>query len=253
MSFDISKVNPVVRVILSVIMAILQTFSSSLCSRVLLFFVALLLTVISRSKIKINFRFFVVVFSIVCMSSFFCSRGETIFEFGFIKLSYELITTFLTMILSTMTFWIFSVVFLNSISPDDVSYVVNFLMFPMKKLNVNVNEISMIIILALRFMPVILSESKKIMIVQESRGAEISSGSFFKKIKYMLPMFVPIFSACFRRAINVSLAMESRCYGAPYKKTNLYKNKFRSVDLLFCILTLCLIIGVLYCNHIKIF
>lgn len=253
MNFNISKVNPAVRVVLSIILAILQTFSFSLCSRLLLFLVALSLTIIFRLKIKVNFKVLGIVFSIIFISSFFGDSKGPFFEFGFIKLSYNLIATFLTMILSTMTFWMFSVIFLNSIPPDDVSYVVDLLMIPMRKLKVNVNEVSMIIILALRFMPVILSESKKIMIVQESRGAGISDGSFFKRIKYMLPVFIPIFSSCFRRAINVSLAMESRCYGAPYKRTSLRKNKFGYADFLLGVFTLCLIIGVLYCNQIKIF
>ena len=249
----IFKVNPVLRVVLSFILAILQTFSYSLCSRFFLFSVSSIIAFLCCPKIKVNFKFLGMILSVVFISSFFCSGGEPIVEFGFLKLSREFFISFIRMMVSTMTFWMFSFIFLNSISPSEVSYVIDRLMLPLKKFNIDVNEISMVVTLALRFMPVIFSESKKIMIVQEARGAKISRGSLFSKIKFMIPVFVPIFFACFRRAVNISLAMESRCYGAPYERTNLYKNKVGWADLMFCIFTLFIIIGVLYCNHIKIF
>lgn len=253
MSFLAFNINPVLRIVLSVILAVLQTFSNSLCSRAFLFLIASIMTFLFCPKIKINFKVLSMMFCIALISSFFCSSGEPIIELGFLKLSYEFIISFATMMMSTMTFWMFSFIFLNSISSSEISYAVDYLLLPLKKCNVDVTEVSVVVTLALRFMPVIFAESKKIMIVQESRGAKVSSGSMFSKMRAMIPVFVPIFFACFRHAINVSLAMESRCYGAPYERTNLYRNKLGWVDLVSCILTLFIIIGVLYCNHIKIF
>ena len=140
----------------------------------------------------------------------------------------------------------------NSISSEDMPKISEFFLYPFKKLNINTSEISIIITLAMRFIPVVLDESKKIILAQESRGNR-NKKSLIKSIKYIVPVFVPIFTSCFRRALNLATAMECRCYGASCNRTNLYENKFQKIDIIAIIVVLLIFIGVILCNNVKIF
>ena len=252
MKFDFCKVNPVVKVFSSIVFTFMQIFVCSFCAKISLMLFAVVIALFLKSKIVVNFNMILSLVILSFLSSFMCGSGRFIFEFGFIKISDDFLMNFSTVLISMLTFCVFSCAFLSSISPSEVSYVVSLILSPFKKFNVNVDEISIISTLAIRFMPVIMNESKKIIVAQESRGANITKGSIFKRIKYIVPVFIPIFTSCFRRALNVSLAMESRCYGAPFKRTILYENKFGLADLVLIILVLISCCGVLCCNFIKI-
>lgn len=256
MKLDIKKINPIVKVLSSMILAIVQTNSRSLCARIVLLLVSLVVSLFTNSKFKIKIKSIILFVTMSFLSSLIFTlndNSKVLLKFGFISLSESFVKTFTSISTAVMTFWIISVILLNSISSNEISYIVNFFLKPFEKFNVNVSEISMVITLAIRFMPVIINETNKIMIAQESRGASISRGSIFKRVKYIIPLFNPIFASCFRRAINVSIAMESRCYGAPFKRTSLYENKLQTIDIIAILLVVFISYGVLLCNFIEFF
>lgn len=256
MRFDLKKINPIVKILSSMALAFTQTISNNLCSRLFLLLIILIVSFFTKSKFKLKLKSVMMslVFSFLSSLIFTSSNSsDVIIDLAFISVSKKVIQNFISMSVSFVTFWMISMVLLNSISSNEISYIISFFLKPFERFNINVSEISMITTLAIRFMPVIIDETKKIIIAQESRGALISRGSIFKRIRYIIPIFNPIFASCFRRAINVSIAMESRCYGAPFKKTSLYENNFKKIDIIVILIVISISCGVIWCNSIKIF
>ena len=105
------------------------------------------------------------------------------------------------------------------------------LLSPLKVIKFPAHELAMMMTIALRFIPTLLEEADKIMKAQLSRGADLESGNIFKRAKAMLPILIPLFINSFRRAEELALAMESRCYHGGEGRTKLKVLKFRLADL----------------------
>lgn len=104
------------------------------------------------------------------------------------------------------------------------------LLNPLKKIKIPVHEMSMMMSLALRFIPTLIEETDKIMSAQKARGADFESGSLVRRAKALLPILVPLFISAFRRADELAVAMESRCYHGGDGRTRLKQLKFKGVD-----------------------
>lgn len=100
----------------------------------------------------------------------------------------------------------------------------------MKKIGVPVHEIAMMMSIALRFIPILIEETDKIMKAQMARGADFESGGLIKKAKAMVPLLVPLFVSAFRRANDLALAMEARCYNGGDGRTKMKPLKYESLD-----------------------
>ena len=97
-------------------------------------------------------------------------------------------------------------------TPNDLTDGLEKLMNPLKKLHVPVHEVSMMMSIALRFIPILLEETDKIMKAQIARGADFEHGNLVQKAKNLVPLLVPLFISAFRRANDLAMAMEARCY-----------------------------------------
>ena len=86
------------------------------------------------------------------------------------------------------------------------------LLHPLNRFNVPVHEVAMMMSIALRFIPILLEETDKIMKAQQARGADFESGNIIQRAKAMVPILVPLFVSAFRRANDLAMAMEARCY-----------------------------------------
>lgn len=100
----------------------------------------------------------------------------------------------------------------------------------LKKIKVPVHEIAMMMSIALRFIPILMEETDKIMKAQMARGADFESGSIFKRIKSMVPLLVPLFVSAFRRAGDLAMAMEARCYRGGNGRTKMKPLKYVKRD-----------------------
>lgn len=251
--FNLLKINPIVKAILLMFLTTLNAVAVCLCSKFFLMLFSMILIFFVDLKFKFKIKNIIIFTIISCLSNIFCINGQTIFHIGPINITDVSISNFFMMLFSMLTFFFTSISMINSISPEDIPCIADFFLKPFKKFSSNLSEVSMIITLSLRFIPVVLRESKKIILAQESRGSKITEGSIFNRIKYIVPTFVPIFISCFRRAINLATAMECRCYGAPFQRTSLYKNKIQKIDIIAIIVVLLVSVGVIACNQIKIF
>lgn len=118
------------------------------------------------------------------------------------------------------------------------------LLSPLKILRFPVHELAMMMTIALRFIPTLMDESEKIRNAQMSRGADFESGNVFRRVKSMIPILIPLFVSSFRKADDLAIAMESRCYHGGEGRTRLHQLRFRAADLIAFLITL-LFVGIL--------
>ena len=115
-------------------------------------------------------------------------------------------------------------------SPIALTDGLEMMLNPLKKIKIPVHEMSMMMSMALRFIPTLIEETDKIMSAQKARGADFDSGNIFQRAKALLPILVPLFVSAFRRADELAVAMESRCYHGGEGRTRLKQLKMHSCD-----------------------
>ena len=115
-------------------------------------------------------------------------------------------------------------------SPMELTDGLEKLMSPLKKIKVPVHELTLMMSMALRFIPTLIEETDKIMSAQKARGADFETGSLVQRTKALLPVLVPLFVSAFRRADELAVAMESRCYHGGEGRTRMKQMKFAGID-----------------------
>ncbi|MCW3491115.1 energy-coupling factor transporter transmembrane component T family protein [Dethiobacter alkaliphilus] len=200
---------------------VVQSFLGYLALAGILF--ALLLT--SELPLPYFFRglrpvYFITLFTLLV--HFFMTRGgEVLLQIG--PLSIESQGVYLGF------FMVFRIIFLVvstslltlTTSPIALTDGLEYLMKPLTRIGVPSHEIAMMMTIALRFIPTLMEESEKIMKAQMARGADFTSGSVFKRAKNLVPLLVPLFVSAFRRADDLAVAMEARCYRGGEGRTRL--------------------------------
>ena len=120
------------------------------------------------------------------------------------------------------------------------------LLRPLSKLHVPVHEFAIIMTIALRFIPTLVDETEKIMNAQKARGAQLDTGKLTERLKALVPILIPLFISAFRRADELAMAMECRCYRGGAGRTRLKVLKFGRTDVLcavFCAVTFGIILA----------
>ena len=115
-------------------------------------------------------------------------------------------------------------------SPLKLTDALESLLSPFKRLGLPAHELAMMMTIALRFIPTLISETDKIMKAQQSRGADFITGSIMSRLKNMVPILVPLFLSAFRRADDLALAMEARCYRGGEGRTRMKEMKLGRLD-----------------------
>ena len=118
------------------------------------------------------------------------------------------------------------------------------LLSPLKKIRVPVHELSMMMCIALRFIPTLIEETDKIMSAQKARGADFETGNLMKRVKALVPILVPLFISAFRRADELATAMECRCYQGGAGRTKMKLLRFHREDVFAFFILSALITGV---------
>ncbi|MDE7231057.1 MAG: energy-coupling factor transporter transmembrane protein EcfT [Oscillospiraceae bacterium] len=133
-------------------------------------------------------------------------------------------------------------------SPIMLTDAIERLLGPLKKIRFPVHELSMMMTIALRFIPTLVEETDKIMSAQKARGAELDSGNIFKKAKSLVPILIPLFVSAFKRANELATAMECRCYHGGEGRTRMKQLKTAPRDYIASVIMLALLAGVIVMN-----
>ena len=121
-------------------------------------------------------------------------------------------------------------------SPMALTDGLELLLKPLNKLKVPVHEMTLMMSMALRFIPTLIEETDKIMSAQKARGADFETGNLIERAKALLPILVPLFVSAFRRADELAVAMESRCYHGGEGRTRMKQLRFCTRDIIALIL-----------------
>ncbi|HDS03303.1 MAG TPA: energy-coupling factor transporter transmembrane protein EcfT [Firmicutes bacterium] len=140
-----------------------------------------------------------------------------------------------------------SIILTFTTSPIRLTDAMEYFMKPLKILKVPVEDIALMLVIALRFIPTLLEEIDRLIKAQMSRGVDFDRGNLFKRIKRLLPVFVPLFVSCFKRAEELADAMESRCYRGGELRTKREKLSYRAADRLAMVF---LIIAGILCAYL---
>jgi energy-coupling factor transport system permease protein len=154
---------------------------------------------------------FILIFTFV-LNVFFIRTGEPIFELGFIKITDAGLHKAVYMALRLMFLVAGTSLLTLTTSPILLTDGLERLLSPFKKIGFPAHEMAMMMTIALRFIPILIDETQKIRSAQMARGADFESGNIIQRAKAMIPLLVPLFVSAFRRADELAMAMEARCY-----------------------------------------
>lgn len=168
----------------------------------------------------------------------FFSTGETVWlHWGFLKITREGFFTALHFSMRLVFLVSGTSVLTLTTSPVALSDGIEQLLKPLKAIHFPVHELAMMMTIALRFIPTLIEEADKIMKAQMARGADFESGNLVKRAKAMIPLLVPLFVSAFRRAGDLAMAMEARCYHGGEGRTRLRILKYARRDLWALLIT----------------
>ena len=161
--------------------------------------------------------------------------GETVFSFWEFSVTNRAIFFTLTIFFRIILLIFSSSLLTYTTLPIDLTRGIEKLMKPLVKIRFPVEEIAMMISIALRFIPTLVFEADKIICAQKSRGVDLETGSFLKRAKCMVPILIPLFVCAFKRADELAVAMESRCYRVGGQRTSYKTLKFKKQDIFFAL------------------
>lgn len=163
----------------------------------------------------------------------FTTQGTVIFQWWVLKGTAEGLRNGLLMVARFMLLISFSTLLTLTCSPLELTDALESLLSPLKRIGFPSHEIAMMMSIALRFIPVLVEETNRIIKAQVARGADIESGGIVNRAKNLIPILVPLFINTFKRADDLALAMEVRCYRSGEGRTKMKEYTLSSRDLLF--------------------
>lgn len=225
--------DPRIKMVLSVINMILIFVINNYVGFLILFLFTALTIVISEIPIKYTLKglkpiAFIVIFTVLV--NIFTVDGTPIFEYGIIKITREGIDVSVKLALRLTLLVISTSLLTLTTTPLLLTDAIESLMAPAKSIGLPVHEIAMMMTISLRFIPTLLDETEKIMKAQSSRGADFDSGNILNKAKSFIPILIPLFISAFRRADEMAIAMESRCYRGSEGRTRMKQLKITLID-----------------------
>lgn len=189
---------------------------------------------------------------IICFTAvlnLFYTPGEPLVTFWIFKITKEGILTAFFMVLRITMLIMGTFLLTYTTSPISLTDGLESLLGPLKKLKFPVHELSMIMSIALRFIPTLIEETDKIMSAQKARGADFESGNLLQRAKALVPILVPLFISAFRRADELAVAMECRCYHGDDGRTKLHVLHYQARDYLVLLAYGAVLAGVLALRH----
>ena len=188
---------------------------------------------LSKVPVKFIFKGLKTIFMLLLITIFFNmipTPGEVVWKLGFIKITKEGLVLAGTMAIRLVYLVIGSSLMTLTTTPNQLTDGLEKSLRPLNKIHVPVQEIAMMMSIALRFIPILLEETDKIMKAQIARGADFENGNLIQKVKNMVPLLVPLFISAFRRANDLAMAMEARCYHGGDNRTQMKPLKYKKRD-----------------------
>ena len=220
----------------------------------LLFVALVVLTVILLTKVPFkmylkNLKFILpIILLTTFINLFYIKEGSVLFEYWIIKITDEGLQRSLFLALRVVLLILISSALTYATSPNDITDGLERLLSPLKFLGLGnaIHTMTMMMTIALRFIPTLVEETQKIMNAQKARGADFENGSLAQKVKAIIPILIPLLISSVRRAYDLAEAMESRCYNGGEGRTHFKQFTFKFIDYLsFAVFVIAFIITIL--------
>ena len=251
----VHRLDPRTKLILMMIYITALFLAKGLLAYTFLFVVLVVWLAVSKIGPKAVLRglrpIFIIMAFTVILNIFFV-RGETVlFQWGFIIITQEGVMTAIFMAWRLVMLIISTFLLTYTTSPITVTDGMERMLNPLKKIKLPVHEFSMMMSIALRFIPTLIEETDKIMSAQKSRGADFESGGLIKRARALLPIVIPLFISAFRRADELATAMECRCYHGGVGRTKMNVLRMGGIDYLAlfcgaCVIAVVVLMGIYF-------
>ena len=248
------QLDPRTKLLLTVALIVLVFITRSFLGFALLFLFILWCAISTKIGMKYMIKglkpiFFIILLTFA-LNLLLMKDGETLFRLGFIHITTGGLETALFMAVRLILLVLSSQLLTLTTSPIALTDGLENLMRPLSKIGFPAHEISMMMSIALRFIPTLMEETGKIKRAQMARGADFESGNLFGRLKAMIPLLVPLFVSAFRRADELAMAMEARCYRGGSGRTKMKQLRFTFKDALAAAAILAMFAAIIALNHL---
>lgn len=184
------------------------------------------------------------------LNIFMINSGMPLFQWGFIEITDDGVEVTVFMIVRILLLIAGTSLLTYTTSPVTLTDAIERLLSPLKRFKLPVNELAMMMTIALRFIPTLIEETDKIMSAQKARGSELEVGKLKDRAKALLPVIIPLFVSAIRRAGELAVAMECRCYRGGNGRTRMRQLESGSADYVGLTISLFFLAGVIFINAI---
>lgn len=247
----VHALDPRVKLVGTVVFMIsLFLFNNFICYMLGFLFLVIM---IGLSKVPVKFMlrgmksiFFLLLLTVVY--NLFLSSGDVLVSFGSIKITWQGLEGAVYMMMRLSLLIVGSSLMTLTTTPNQLTDGLESLLKPLRLFRIPVHEVAMMMSIALRFIPILMEETDKIMKAQIARGAQFESKNLFKKAKALVPLLVPLIISAFRRANDLALAMEARCYRGGDSRTKMKPLRYRIWDISGYILLIMYLLVIILCG-----
>lgn len=229
------RIDPRMKIILTILYIVMLFMASNFAG---LFFAAAFVFVcylFSQIPLKMIFKSLKPVLPIIIMTAvlnMFFVEGDAIFTLWFFRVTWQGLSLALTMAVRIVCLISGTSLLTYTTSPIALTDGIERLLSPLRRFGFPAHELAMMMTIALRFIPTLIEETDKIMNAQKARGADLETGGLMQRVRALVPILIPLFVSAFRRADELALAMECRCYRGGEGRTRMKQLKLKLVDYL---------------------
>jgi energy-coupling factor transport system permease protein len=246
----VHKLDPRIKIIITFIFIVAIFFINKLSGYLLA--VLYLYLIIAISKIPFSYILkglrpvIIILLLTVSLNMFFTPGGTILYTLGPLKITTNGLRLAVFMGLRLIFLIIGTSLLTLTTSPISLTDGIEHILKPFSRIGVPAHELAMMMTIALRFIPTLIEEAEKIMKAQMARGADFESGNIVKRAKGLVPLLVPLFISAFRRADELAVAMESRCYRGGQNRTRMKQLKIQPRDYQALAMTLIMVLLIVW-------
>lgn len=248
----IHRLDPRIKLLLTVIYIVMLFTASGFTGLLAASLYMLAAFIISGIPIKMMLKSIKPILPIIIFTGilnlFFISSGDPLVEWHFIKITDDGVRTMIFMAARIILLICGTSLLTYTTSPITLTDAIERILSPLKVIKFPAHEIAMMMTIALRFIPTLIEETDKIMSAQKARGADMESGNLIHRAKALIPILIPLFVSAFRRAEELALAMECRCYHGGEGRTRLKQLKTAPRDYVAVVITLIFLAAIIVLN-----
>lgn len=231
----VHKLDPRMKILISMLYIVALFLVNNFIGYIFVFIFTAISIIVSKISLKYIYRGLKPIFILIIITALLNllltdGKNPPIYEWSYIKIYKEGIDLAVFMMLRLIFLIVGTSLLTLTTSPIELTDGIERLLSPFRKIGVPAHELAMMMTIALRFIPTLIDETDKIMKAQMARGADFESGNILKRAQNLIPLLVPLFISSFRRADELAMAMEARCYRGGEGRTRMKILKFTHRD-----------------------